>query len=703
MADNNEYVRFTVRSLKDMSSGAYPLTDYGRDISAMERALKAVLPDKAFYHKAKEINYNDPTFHQIGKLKEDFYVKKDYAMVAQGVLDQLLQKLVYKGTEGEDENGEATKPDPKYWVTRARSLSTKESVTVQELEKLTQKNNESEGGAEGFRFRKGTLLKLLAIVTTLTDITRRILSSVMTLATQQVRDSVEAHNLGISRERLRDYRRAELMHGMKEGTFEEAISGEQQKYGNIASLDEESLKYIALIMGDKVSEMATMGLGSSNPEAIVEAIVDRANELANKGQNSLGMYVGEQQARRELYSYLMKYSSSIANIFATMQEEQNNINSIFRNQADTFAKFRDSAGFTRNSTQAGEGVLVTLGQEWNVFKKLIEDMKYTLSVTLAPILAKILQRVNNMRVGMSASEKLRVNAENRDANARALASAKATVEYLNNKPNLTESEVYYKETLVSYIKNLEKENNKKEIDNIVMTENQIKAEQEARIRGEAKFKKDLILSGEANLDDERYASAYKFTNDDIMKIIESQGNTAYGEKAFEKFQKEYVTNRMKNLSEEEKHIPERYMRSKAESESVQAFARRYLRFFYPILLDLQAESLIQESYNDQVYDINRARAKWGANFEDLPNAIPIEKLEGKHKLYSVDVKDGSTIIHKLILDINDSNGVDKGDFELDSWTGNDRGGANGSQAELSYDRSSGVKVNALRTSASSMK
>lgn len=701
MANDDEYIRFTVRSLKDMSSGAYSLIDYGKDINAMERALKAVLPDKAFYHKAKEINYNDPTFHQIGKLKEDFYVKKAYASVAQGVLDQLIEKrMTYPGSI--DPSDPNSKPDPKYWVTRPRPLSAKENITIQELEKLSQKND-SEGGAEGFRFKKGAFIKLLALITTLTDITRRILSSVMNIASQQMRDTVEAHNLGISREQLRGYRRVETAHGMKEGTIAGALAGEQQKYGNITSLDEKSLEYIALIMGNKVADMATMGLGASNPEAIVGAIVDRANELANAGYNSVGQYVGEQQARRELYSYLLKYSPQIADIFATMQEEQHNINSIFRDQVSTFEKFKNSMGTQRNTTQAGEGVLVTLGQEWNVLKQTLDDIKHVLAVTLAPYLVRILRRLNNMRVGMSESEKLRLNVENREANDKALKETEASIKFLEGKAGgdvnkLSKSERAYYDTLVQYRKDLIKENNKSEIDNIVRTPNEIKAEQERRIRANAKFLSTLIASGEADLDDPRYKDNYQFTNDEIMQVIESQGTGNYGKGAFEEFKKSYVTRRIAEMRKSGVRMPESAMRAQAENESAKAFARSYYKFFYPKLLNLQADALIEASYNDQAYDIDRAREKWGANFEGLAGALPKEAF-GTHKLYSVDVKENGVTVHKLILDLND-NGVDKGDYEIASWTGNDRGGAVGSQTEMTYDKEHGVYVNATGSSAS---
>ena len=691
MADD-DYIRITVRSLKDMSSGAYHLTDYGKDTNAIERALKAVLPDKAFYHKAKEINYNDPTFHQIGKLREDYFFKKEYASVGQAVIDQVLEKLVVSSSG-----------DPKYWATRIRPLSDKENDTLKELEKLATKSKDTEDSGEGFRFRKSTLIKIIALITTLTDITRRILSSVLNIATQQVKDTIEAHNLGISREQLRDYRRVETAHGMKEGTISGALAGEQQKYGNITSLDEKSLEYIALIMGNKVSEMATMGLGASNPEAIVGAIVDRANELANAGYNSVGQYVGEAQARRELYSYLLKYSPQIADIFATMQEEQHNINSIFRNQVSTFEKFKNSVGVQRNTTQAGEGVLVTLGQEWNVLKQVLEDIKHVLAVTLAPYLVRILRRLNNMRVGMNEGEKLRLNTENKEANEKALRETEASIKFLEEKSGgdvtkLSKSEKAYYDTLVQYRRDLESENKKSVIDNIVRTPNELRAEQESRIRGNAKFLTDILLSGEAGLDDPRYSGYYQFTGDEIMRVVKAQGTGHYGERALADYKAKYQQRISSEWQAQGKAFSKRELDKYVADTYLQEFARANFRFFYPKLLNLQAEDLIQASYGDQIYDIDRAREVWGANLEGLAEALPA-KAYGTHKLYSVDVSENGVIVHKLVLDLND-NGVDKGDYTIASWTGNDRGGAKGSQTEMTYDKDKGITISSTGTGAS---
>ena len=694
MAD--DFKRITIRSLKDTSSGAYSIADYDKDMLAIERALKSALPKDAFYHKSKDINYNDPTFHQIGKLKEDFYVKASYTRVAQEAIDQALSKMLFKGSD-----------DPKYFSTRTRPLTDKENATIKELERLAIQNKDGED-TEGFRFRRSTLIKIVALITTLTDITRRILSSVVGMATQQLKDNISAHNLGLPVQQMRNYRRVETAHGMKEGTIAEALAGEQQKYGNITSLDEKSLEYIALIMGNKVAEMATMGLGASNPEAIVEAIVDRANELANAGINSVGQYVGEAQARRELYSYLLKYSPQIADIFATMQEEQHNINSIFRGQVDTFERFKNSLGTQRNVTQAGEGVLATTGQQWNVFKQTMDDIKYALAVSIAPYLNRILRRLNNMRVGMSETEKLRLNAENKSANEKALKETEASIKLLELKSGgditkLSKSERADYDTLVMYRNRLREENDKPQIDNIVMTANELKLEQERRLKENAKFLTSMIKSGDISLDDPLYKEHFAFTNDEIMRVIDSQGTGNYGKASYEAYKKEYVERRIKEMRKQGVHMPENAMRAQAENESVKAFARTYFKFFYPILMNLQAEATIAESYNDQFYDIQRVREKWGANFERLPEALPPEAL-GTHKIYSIDEKlANGQIIHKVILDINDSNGVDKGDFELFSLQGNDRGGAQGSQYQFNWSKEQGITLQATSGGASTNK
>ena len=247
---------------------------------------------------------------------------------------------------------------------------------------------------------RGALIKLVALLTGVTEITRRILSSMLAFSQQTVRDMTTAHNLGMSYEAVRSYHHIETAHGMKEGTITGAISDIQNMFGNITALDENALNALAVVMGGEIKEAIDMGLGSSNPDKVLGMILDKFNERANGGYNSIGQYVGEQQARRELYSYLLKVSPQIADIFATMQEEQHNINSIYRNQADTFEKFKNLNITKRGGNgELDYGVTVTLGEEWNQLKDAVDQIKEAFIVSFAPSLLALVRRLADTRVG----------------------------------------------------------------------------------------------------------------------------------------------------------------------------------------------------------------------------------------------------------------------------------------------------------------
>jgi hypothetical protein len=157
------------------------------------------------------------------------------------------------------------------------------------------------------------------------------------------------------------------------------------------------------------------------------------------------------------------------------------------------------------------------------------------------------------------------------------------------------------------------------------------------------------------------------------------------------------------LRKTQRGVPESALRAQAEASALKAFAKQNYKFFYPLLLSLQAEELIEQSYNDQTYDIDRLREKYGANLEGLKDILPKEAL-GTHKLISGDIsEDNGVITHRIVLDVNDNGVIDSKDKLLESWTGNDRGGATGSQSTITYDREKGVTVNSYASGASNYK
>lgn len=438
---SSKYSKFTITSIPDPSSGGLMIPDYEKDMRAIvNQAVKSALSEGGYFKTASRV-----VDKQTGESRLDVYVHSEDANVVSDSLRTELGKLTYKDSWGRPTG------DPKY------ALSTS---SITEKERVALAREESRDG-EVTRFNRGAWLKLLGLIGTLTDITRRILSSVLTFATQSTRDMVTAHNLGMSYEAVRNYRHVETIHGLKEGTITEAVADIQNKFGNITKLDEKALEDLAVVMGGKISEMATMGLGSSNPEAILGAILDDFNEKANAGYNSVGQYVGEQQARRELYSYLLKISPQIADIFATMQEEQHNINSLYRGQAETFEQWKNLMPTSRgeNNTPMNYNVTVSMGKEWDVVKEVFQQMKEGLAVTLAPAVMEILRKISDTRVGMSEKEKQQRNRENRASNLQELASVNAQMKQAeDNWQSLNPAERDYYFALKQYKEELEKAN-----------------------------------------------------------------------------------------------------------------------------------------------------------------------------------------------------------------------------------------------------
>ena len=446
------YNKFTITSIPDITSGGFSIPDYERDMKALvNQAVKSALSEGGYFKTSGRI-VNKST----GEMKLDVFVHpSDSKVVADSLLTE-IERLKYK-----DNRGIATAND-KYRLDI-------DTTTKKETKALAREEANVE--TEHTRFNKGALMKVVGLLTTIAGIARRILSSVLTFSSQTLRDNITAHNLGMGYEAVRAYRHTEAQHGLAEGTIVEAVSGEQQKYGNITSLDEKSLEYIALIMGSKVEDMAKMGIGASNPEAIVEAIVDRANELANTGYNSVGQYVGEQQARRELYSYLLKYSPQIADIFATMQEEQHNINSLFRGQAETFEQWKNIIPKSRgNHVPAEYNIPATVGQQWNIVKDIYNQIKEGIALSIAPELLVLLRRIANIRAGMSDRESKALDEKNRAENKQFIDNAKVQLSTLGN----TEADKQRALALNFYIEELEKENEKKtKIASLVPTADEI--------------------------------------------------------------------------------------------------------------------------------------------------------------------------------------------------------------------------------------
>ena len=344
------------------------------------------------------------------------------------------------------------------------------------------------------------LTKILGVLTIGFDIVRRILSLVTEQGKMAVRTSTIAHNLGTNYQQARHIESAERVSGLETGTITGAMSDVQSMFGNITNIDEGALETLALIMGSKIEDLVQSGIGGSNPEVLVGEIIDAWNERTSTGYNSVGDYVGEAQARRELYSLLNKVSPQLASIFALMQEQRTDEASLYKNLAS--GKFSDWVNSLSNVNRypvntIGEGLLKEVSQYANNVNDLIEQLKHGIAITFSEPAIAVLRSISNIRWGMTGKNNLDLDIKNLEANSAWKEHAQAMLESLpSERGSLSANDWLLVETQRKYynkqIENVEKQEEQRKKGKHVQDVSKTKLEEQGELGKELSVAKKAI-------------------------------------------------------------------------------------------------------------------------------------------------------------------------------------------------------------------
>lgn len=266
----------------------------------------------------------------------------------------------------------------------------------------------------------GNIAKVIAVVTMLADIARRILTAVLDATTKARSDSIQSNAVGVTYTSKIGFDRVDRAHGMTEGTTFNAIADLQSKFGDVTNLDEKSLGILARVMGNDVSQMVRSGTGGDTPDKLLSNILNKYFDSFRQGRNSLGQYVGQEQAMRELTTSLKEVSPAIAEVFSTMAVQWRT-----GTNKGAFGTWEEFQGTTRVNraglTDTERANFVMLGdvvnQTRDIFKQFVED---NLLAKLANSLSGVISKLEDSRVGESAGEKIEHNKTNREKLQRSL-------------------------------------------------------------------------------------------------------------------------------------------------------------------------------------------------------------------------------------------------------------------------------------------
>lgn len=255
---------------------------------------------------------------------------------------------------------------------------------------------------------------ILAVVTVIGDLVRRILTASLKQATENNKMAVEAHSVGVTAMARRGYDIFDIAHGMEKGSTFGAIQSVQGMFGDVTSLDEKALGTLARVMGSEVSDLVRSGMGGKNPDQLLDKILDKYFKQFLSGKNSLGQSVGMEQARRELITSLQSVSPEIANLFARMADDYT---SGYYGRFGNVAEWRGTTNPNRTGlTEADQKFSTEIGKKYNEIIAIVEDLKTSFFTRLATSMDGLLTKVKNLRIGQSEDNKIEEDIRNRQKN-----------------------------------------------------------------------------------------------------------------------------------------------------------------------------------------------------------------------------------------------------------------------------------------------
>lgn len=301
--------------------------------------------------------------------------------------------------EREKELDEEAKAGTRRAKTLLKSMAEKEEEVDSSTENKKEKSSPNKVKLLGKTFA------IYTILVTIADITRRILTSVLTRASKEEQTAVTAHSLGMSYGQVRELGYSDMAHGLPADTTLKAIQSFQQKFGDTTKIDEASLTILARVMGEQVADLVRSGMGGKEPDKLFEMTIDKFFENFMHGKNSLGQSVGKEQARRELTTVLSEVSPDLALVFSRMADEY-----MYGINKD---KFNNYAGFRGLTTTYYSGLLGSdfarfreLGQAVDQVTGKFENLKDNILVKLSDPLLKFISWADKLEIGKSAEEKV---------------------------------------------------------------------------------------------------------------------------------------------------------------------------------------------------------------------------------------------------------------------------------------------------------
>ena len=297
----------------------------------------------------------------------------------------------------------------------------KEAKEAERKEKQKEKEEE-----ESKRKTMGTLLKILAVLGAIADLVRRVVTTALANSIQAKQDAITGHNLGLTTEEVRRYKYFDIAHGMEGGTTVGAMSALQSAFGLGQEIDIAKLDKLAPVLSGDTANLARTGVaGGGETNKLLGMILTDYLKQYLSGKNSLNQYESNPSVRRaNLVSNLNSAFPELGTLFGTMLEDYES--GIYK------GKFSDYTGWlsTKRTNQGGRSdaqlnAFQEMGALLTSVNSKLKDLTDKYLAGFALSLVGLVQKVDNIQFGKTATEKNEQNKTNKQLNLEARESMQA--------------------------------------------------------------------------------------------------------------------------------------------------------------------------------------------------------------------------------------------------------------------------------------
>ena len=297
----------------------------------------------------------------------------------------------------------------------------KEAKEAERKEKQKEKEEE-----ESKRKTMGTLLKILAVLGAIADLVRRVVTTALANSIQTKQDTITGHNLGLTTEEVRRYKYFDIAHGMEGGTTVGAMSALQTAFGLGQEIDIAKLDKLAPVLSGDTANLARTGVaGGGETNKLLGMILTDYLKQYLSGKNSLNQYESNPSVRRaNLVSNLNSAFPELGTLFGTMLEDYES--GIYK------GKFSDYTGWisTTKTNQGGRSdaqlnAFQEMGALLTSVNSKLKDLTDKYLAGFALSLVGLVQKVDNIQFGKTATEKNEQNKTNKQLNLEARESMQA--------------------------------------------------------------------------------------------------------------------------------------------------------------------------------------------------------------------------------------------------------------------------------------